>query len=157
MAIDVVKRVDPGVSEKRLFTATKGSIVVAGIVGGIIVSSGVDYVALVTLVFFIKAALILPLGLAIFWPRMTGPAFVISLFGALAVGLPIRESVGELQGIEALLATSLVLSVGISLLQQRTYDYRELTGIEDLGAAGTDMPAAPPAMPAPRPLAGQGA
>jgi Na+/proline symporter len=123
VAVDVVKRVSANVSEQTLFRLTKGSIVVAGIVGGIVVNSGIDYVSLVTLVFFIKAVLIFPLGLAIFWRRMTSPAFVASIVGGLAVGLPLRESVGELEGIIALEGVSLVLAVGISLLQRREFDY----------------------------------
>lgn len=126
VAVDVVKRLRPRVSDRALLRATKASILVAGVVGGVVVSSGVDYVQLVSTVFFIKAALIVPLALAIFWPRMSASAFTASLILAVAVGLPIRASVGELEGIIALEATSLVVAVGVSLLQRERFDFARL-------------------------------
>lgn len=91
-----------------------------------VVSSGVDYVELVNLVFFVKAALIFPLALAIFWPRMTAPAFVSSLVLSVAVGLPLRQLGHELAGIIALEAVSLVVAVGVSLLRRERFDYASL-------------------------------
>lgn len=126
VAVDVVKRIAPSVSEKRLFAITKASILLAGAIGGAVVSSGIDYVSLVTLVFFVKAALIFPLGLAIFWRRMTATAFVVSLVSAIAVGVPLRQTVGELWGIVALEGLSLLAAVGISLLSRSSFDFSTL-------------------------------
>lgn len=127
VAVDVVKPLRPDVAPKTLFRATKASIVVAGVIGGIVVSSGIDYVNLVNTVFFLKAGLILPLALAIFWSRMTSTAFVSSLVLAIGVGYPIREAVGELEGIVALESVSLIVAVGVSLLQRRRFDFSTLT------------------------------
>jgi len=126
VAVDVLKRAKPGIAPKTLFRYTKASILVAGVIGGIVVSSGIDYVELVTTVFFLKAALIIPLGLAIFWRRMTSTAFVASLLLAIAVGYPVRQAFGELPGIVTLELVSLVVAVGISLLQNQTFDYSML-------------------------------
>ena len=126
VAVDVLKRVKPDISSKTLFRATKGSIVIAGVVGGIVVSSGIDYVDLVNTVFFLKAALIIPLALSIFWRRMTSTAFVASLVLAIAIGYPVRETVGELQGIIALEAVSLIAAVGISLVSRHSFDFATL-------------------------------
>jgi Na+/proline symporter len=126
VAVDVVKRAAPNVSEKRLFTFTKASIVVAGVIGAIVASSGIDYVNLVEIIFFLKAALVVPLALAIFWPRMTGPAFIVSIVAAIAIGFPIRQNVNELDGLIALMGVSILASVGISLLSRRRFDYGTL-------------------------------
>jgi Na+/proline symporter len=150
VAVDIVKRVKADVSEQTLFRLTKGSILVAGVIGGVVVNSGIDYVNLVTLVFFIKAVLIVPLALAIFWPRMTSLAFVASLVGGLAVGLPLRESIGELEGIIGLEGTSLVLAVGISLVQNQRFDYATLHRAR--GQLETVAAAAAPAAPVPAPI-----
>jgi Na+/proline symporter len=156
VAVDIVKRVKPDISEKRLFNLTKASIIVAGIVGGIVVSSGIDYVELVLLVFFIKAALIIPLGLSIFWRRMTSTAFVASLVLAIAAGLPVRQTVGELEGIIVLEAVSLVVAVGLSLLQRKEFDFASLRRkggeLEQTRASydlGPVAPGAPPVAPEP--------
>jgi urea-proton symporter len=122
----VLKRAKPDIASKSLLRWTKASIIIAGVVGGVVVSSGIDYVVLVNTVFFLKAALIIPLGLAIFWSRMTSTAFVASLLLAVAVGYPVRETVGELQGIIALEAVSLVVSVGISLVSRQKFDFATL-------------------------------
>ncbi|CAN3126734.1 sodium:solute symporter family transporter [Mycobacterium sp. smrl_JER01] len=126
VAVDVLKRAKPDIAPTSLFRWTKSSIIIAGIIGGIVVSSGIDYVELVTTVFFLKAALIIPLGLAIFWKRMTSTAFVASLVLAIAVGYPVRQYVGELPGIITLEAISLVTAVGISLLSRQTFDFASL-------------------------------
>jgi urea-proton symporter len=126
VAVDILKRAKPDIAPKSLFRYTKASIIVAGVIGGVVVSSGIDYVVLVNTVFFLKAALIIPLGLAIFWKRMTSTAFVASLVLAIAVGYPVRQYVGELQGIITLEAISLVAAVGISLLSKQSFDFATL-------------------------------
>jgi Na+/proline symporter len=126
VAVDILKQAKPDITPKALFRYTKASILVAGLIGGIVVSSGIDYVELVNTVYFFKAALIIPLCLAIFWKRMTSTAFVTSLLLATAVGYPIREFVGELPGIITLEAISLVAAVGISLLSKQSFDYDSL-------------------------------
>lgn len=126
VAVDVLKRAKPDIAPTSLFRWTKSSIIIAGVIGGIVVSSGIDYVELVTTVFFLKAALIIPLALAIFWKRMTSTAFVSSLVLAIAVGYPVRQFIGELQGIITLEAISLVAAVGISLLSKQTFDFEKL-------------------------------
>lgn len=126
VAVDILKRAKPDIAPKSLFRWTKASILIAGVIGGIVVSSGIDYVDLVNTVYFIKAALIIPLGLAIFWKRMTSTAFVTSLLLAIAIGYPVREYVGELPGIITLEAISLVAAVGISLLSKQSFDFDSL-------------------------------
>ena len=62
IAVDVVKRA-PDVSRRRC-SLHQGSIVVAGVIGAVVASSGIDYVNLVEIVFFLKSALMVPLALA---------------------------------------------------------------------------------------------
>lgn len=126
VAVDVVKQAWPRVPEQRLITFTKLSILVAGVIGGLVVSSGADYISLVNLVFFIKAVLIFPLGLAIFWRRMTGHAFVASIVLGVAVGLPLRQTGHDLLSIVALEGVSLAVAVGVSLLERKPFDFAAL-------------------------------
>ncbi|MGE2833035.1 sodium:solute symporter family protein [Mycobacterium sp. SMC-4] len=149
VAVDILKRAKRDIAPKSLFRYTKASILVAGVVGGIVVSSGIDYVDLVNTVYFLKAALIIPLGLAIFWKRMTSTAFVASLVLAIAIGYPVREFVGELPGIITLEAISLVAAVGISLLSNQRFDYGSLKSRGEV-LTGRDVPlVAPTAEPDP--------
>jgi Na+/proline symporter len=140
VAVDIVKRVRPDIPDKRLITLTKASIVVAGVIGAIVVSSGIDYVNLVNLVFFIKAVLIFPLGLAIFWPRMTGRAFIASIVLGLGAGLPLRQTGHSLASIVALEGVSLAVAVAVSLLSRERFDYSSLNRdsgeLEDARPAG---------------------
>jgi Na+/proline symporter len=141
VAVDVIKRLKPAIPEKRLMVITKASILVAGVTGAIVVSSGIDYVNLVNLVFFVKAVLIFPLGLAIFWPRMTGRAFVASIVLGVTVGLPLRQSGFSLLSIVALEGVSLVVAVGVSLLSSERFDFSTLDrGTGELEET-TDVPA----------------
>jgi urea-proton symporter len=143
VAVDILKRAKPDIAQKSLFRWTKSSIIIAGVIGGIVVSSGIDYVELVNTVYFLKAALIIPLALAIFWKRMTANAFVASLVLAIAVGYPVRQYIGELQGIITLEVISLVAAVGISLLSQQSFDFGSLRSRGD--ALTGDTPSAAPA------------
>lgn len=143
VAVDILKRAKPDIAPKALFRYTKASILIAGVIGGIVVSSGIHYVDLVNTVYFLKAALIIPLGLAIFWKRMTSTAFVTSLVLAIAVGYPVREFVGELPGIITLEVISLVAAVGISLLSHQRFDYEALQRRGE-ALAERDVPAAAP-------------
>lgn len=126
VAVDIVKQARPRVSERNLITATKLSIVIAGAIGAVVVSSGIDYVSLVNLVFFIKAVLIFPIGLAIFWPRTTANAFVASIVLGIAVGLPLRQTGHDLLSIVALEGVSLAVAVGVSLLERKRFDFESL-------------------------------
>jgi hypothetical protein len=49
---------------------------------------------------------------------------------AEAVGIPIRQDVSPLWGIIALLATSTIVSVGVSLLSRERFDFRRLVTAE---------------------------
>jgi Na+/proline symporter len=137
VAVDIVKQGWPRVSEKRLFTITKLSLLVGGVIGAIVVSSGIDYIALVTLVFFIKAVLIFPLILAIFWPRTTAKAFIGSIVAGLAVGLPLRQTGHDLWSIVALEGVSLAVVVGVSLLERKPFDFDSLR--RDAGELEQDL------------------
>jgi len=141
VAVDVVKPLLPQISEKRLFNLTKASIVIAGLLGGAVVLSGIDYINLVLTVFFIKSAFIIPLALAIFWKRTSGRAFVASVALSIIGGLYVRQTQGDLKGIITLLAISAVTSVAVSLLERRSFDYttlrRSVGELEQTAATGT--------------------
>lgn len=126
VAVDILNRLRPDMAPKKLFRATKASIIIAGVLGGLVVSTGIDYIDLVNTVFFLKAALIIPLALSIFWSRMTSAAFVSSLVLAIAIGYPVRQMVGELPGIVTLETISLVAAVGVSLLGKQKFDFATL-------------------------------
>jgi Na+/proline symporter len=126
VAVDIVKQGWPSIGEKRLITATKASIVIGGLIGAAVVSSNVDYVSLVNLVFFIKAVLIFPLALAIFWRRTTARGFVASIVLGIAVGLPLRQTGHDLLSIVALEGVSLAVVVGVSLLERKQFDFAAL-------------------------------
>lgn len=126
VAVDIIKRVVPDISEKKLFRLTKLSIPVAGLIGTVVVNSGIDYVSLVNFVFFVDIAFVVPVALAIFWPRYSSSAFIAALILAEAIGIPIRQEVSGLWGIIACLGTSTIVSVGVSLLSRERFDFGRL-------------------------------
>jgi urea-proton symporter len=138
VAVDIIKRIAPSIGEKQLFRLTKLSIPVAGVIGAIVVNSGIDYVSLVNFVFFVDIGFVIPVALAIFWPRYSAQAFIGALVLAEAVGIPIRQDVSALWGIIAVLGTSAIVSVGVSLLSQERFDFRRLAVAQDDELAGSD-------------------
>jgi Na+/proline symporter len=125
-AIDLVKRLKPNIREKSLFRLTKLSIPIAGIIGAIVVSSGIDYVNLVTFIYFIDIGLALPLVFALFWHRYSSVAFLASLFISEAAGIPVRQLVSPLDGLIVLLGTSALVSVAVTLLGKERFDFSRL-------------------------------
>ena len=92
------------------------------------------------------AVLIFPLALAIFWPRMTGKAFVASIVLGVGIGLPLRQTGHDLLSIAALEGVSLVVAVGVSLLERHRFDYTSLH--QDAGELETVAAGQPVTVPA---------
>ncbi len=140
VAVDIVHRYWPQVSERRLLGITKTSMIVAAAVAGGVVLTGIDYVNLVTTVYFYGTSLLIPVTLSIFWSRMTGAGYVWGVIAGVVVGGPLRETLGPtygpLFGIIGLIAASAVVSVVVSLRQNTRFDFDSLAEGK-LGAAGT--------------------
>ncbi|MGE2726863.1 sodium:solute symporter family transporter [Mycolicibacterium pulveris] len=132
VAVDIVHRYWPRVSERRLLTITKSSMIVAAAIAGGVVLTGIDYVNLVTTVYFYVTSLLVPVTLSIFWSRMTGAGYVAGVVAGIVVGGPIRETLGPtygpLFGIITLIAASAVVSVVVSLRENTVFDYDSLAG-----------------------------
>jgi Na+/proline symporter len=154
VAVDIVHRYWPKVSERRLLTITKGSMIVAAAIAGGVVLTGIDYVNLVTTVYFYGTSLLIPVTLSIFWSRMTGTGYVAGVLAGIAVGGPLRETLGPtygpLFGIIGLIAASAIVSVVVSLRANTRFDFDSLA--EGKGALLARDTVSAPAEPA---IAGQ--
>jgi urea-proton symporter len=130
VAVDIVHRYWPNVSERKLLTITKASMIVAAAVAGGVVLTGIDYVNLVTTVYFYGTSLLIPVTLSIFWSRMTGTGYVAGVLAGIVVGGPLRETLGPtygpLFGIIGLIAASAIVSVGVSLRADTRFDFEAL-------------------------------
>jgi Na+/proline symporter len=104
-------------------------IVAAAIAGGVVLT-GIDYVNLVTTVYFYGTSLLIPVTLSIFWSRMTGTGYVAGVIAGIVAGGPLRETLGPtygpLFGIIALIAASAVVSVVVSLRANTRFDFDSL-------------------------------
>ncbi len=120
----------PKVSERTLLTITKGSMIVAAAIAGGVVLTGIDYVNLVTTVYFYGTSLLIPVTLSIFWSRMTGTGYVAGVLAGVAVGGPLRETLGPtygpLFGIIGLIAASAIVSIVVSLRSNTRFDFDSL-------------------------------
>jgi Na+/proline symporter len=92
--------------------------------------TGIDYVNLVTTVYFYGTSLLIPVTLSIFWSRMTGAGYVWGVVAGVVVGGPLRETLGPtygpLFGIIGLIAASAIVSVVVSLRQNQVFDFDSL-------------------------------
>jgi Na+/proline symporter len=130
VAVDIAHRYWPQVSERRLLAITKTSMIAAAALAGGVVLTGIDYVNLVTTVYFYGTALLVPITLSIFWSRMTGTGYVAGVVAGIVVGGPLRETLGPtygpLFGIIALIAASAVVSIVVSLREKVRFDFDSL-------------------------------
>ncbi|MGC3989060.1 MAG: hypothetical protein QM796_05125 [Chthoniobacteraceae bacterium] len=132
-AVDIFKRYFPQVSERTLFFWTRASmvIVVAGAIG--ILLGGVNFVTLLLVTSAIRGAVLIPLILAIIWPRLNATAFVAGTLSALVAGVIARlVTNSEVASTAAVVITSAVVPLLIGAFNKVRYDYAELARVQDL-------------------------
>lgn len=146
--VDIIKPLVPRISERALFISAKLPMVLASVVAAIVVVSGVDFVTIVLTSYAIRTAILVPLVLALFWPRMTGAGFVWGTVAAIAIGMPVRAHFGELWGSLAILAISAAVPLVRSSLNRETFDYARLQQVRDAAVSDDGIGAGREAVPA---------
>ena len=131
-AVDVVKPIAPNVREETLLKLTRASMLIAALVALGVVLSGVDFVTIVLTTYAIRTAILVPLMLSIFWPKMTGMGFVWGTVLAIAIGMPIRMMTGELVGTLVILAISAIVPVIFSISNSKPFDFDSLKTVKDI-------------------------
>lgn len=137
VAVDVIKRFAPRVSERLLFIVTKISVLIGGTVALIIVLSGINFTTLVLTTYALKTSILLPLVLAIVWRRTNTLGFVGGIALSILIGMPLREVYGELIGTISILAISgLSVVVGAFLKPDTAFNYAQLSAVSSIKARG---------------------
>jgi urea-proton symporter len=131
VAVDIVKRYWPATKEGPLFVITKLSMLAGGAVATAIVLSGVDFTTLVLTTYALKTSILLPLVLAILWPRTNTIGFVGGVVLAILIGMPIYETQGELIGTLSIVAISGVTVVIAGLIGSARFDIASLRRVTD--------------------------
>lgn len=126
VAVDIVRPLWPDIADKTLFLITRLSIIATSLIVGLIVLLGIQFVDLLLFMFAVQIAFAIPITLAIFWSRFTASAFVLGSASALLIGLPVRLTYPEPWGTLAIFGVSLIVSVGVSLMQNQRFDFLTL-------------------------------
>src|SRR6478672_6828111 len=135
VAVDIVKRYWPATKEGPLFVITKLSMLAGGIVATLIVLSGVDFTTLVLTTYALKTSILLPLVLAILWPRTNTVGFVGGVALAILIGMPIYETQGELIGTLSIVAISGLTVLAAGFFGGERFDVSTLRRTADLVVA----------------------
>jgi Na+/proline symporter len=137
VAVDIVKRYWPATKEGPLFVITKLSMLAGGAAATAIVLSGVDFTTLVLTTYALKTSILLPLVLAILWPRTNTIGFVGGVVLAILIGMPIYETQGELIGTLSIVAISGLTVVIAGLAGNVRFDVTSLQRVrDDIGSPG---------------------
>ncbi len=140
VTVDIVKKIWPAIGDQVLFVYAKLAMLVGGVVAAAIILSGVDFTSLVLTTYALKTAILLPLTLAIMWPRTNSLGFVGGIVLSILIGMPVRHVYGELTGTLTILAISgLTVWIGAKLKPQR-FDISNLRSVQDT-LAGNDSTA----------------
>lgn len=131
VAVDIVKRYWPTTKEGPLFVITKLSMLLGGAIATVIVLSGVDFTTLVLTTYALKTSILLPLVLAILWPRTTTVGFVSGVILAILIGMPIYETLGELIGTLSIVAISGMTVVVAGFVGNERFDLVNLRRVSD--------------------------
>jgi Na+/proline symporter len=132
VAVDIVKRYLPNTSERALFIITKLSVLLGGAVALLIVLSGVDFTTLVLTTYALKTSVLLPLVLAILWPRTNTLGFVGGIVLSILIGMTLRSVYGELVGTLSILAISGAVVVIGAYLRPGRFDVASLKAAQDI-------------------------
>ena len=126
-AVNVIRPNLPAhTSDGVLLALSKLSMLVAAAVAGGIVLSGANFNAIVLTTYAIRTAILVPLMMAIFWPRMTAVGFILGTLGAIVVGMPIYLWVDELAGTLSIVALSALIPFVLGMSSGDVFDYRRL-------------------------------
>src|ERR1700747_3830403 len=133
-AVDIFKRYLPNVSERTRFFWTRASMVLVIAISIAILLGGVNFVTLLLVTSAIRGAVLIPLVLAIIWPKMNATAFVSGTLSALLAGVIARllYSNSEVISTAVVVITSAVVPLVIGALNKQRYDYSELAKVQDL-------------------------
>lgn len=133
-AVDILKRYFPNVSERTRFFWTRASMVLVIVISIAILLAGVNFVTLLLVTSAIRGAVLIPLILAIIWPKMNATAFISGTLSALVAGIIARllYSNSEIISTAVVVITSAVVPLLIGALNKQRYDYSELAKVQDL-------------------------
>jgi Na+/proline symporter len=129
--VDIIKPLAPHITERSLYAWAKAPMFLAAAIAAAVVLTGVDFVTIVLTSYAIRTAILIPLALSLFWPRMTGLGFVAGTVLAIAIGMPIRAATGDLWGSLSILAISAAVPLVIGLIANRSYDFGRLRQVRD--------------------------
>ena len=122
------------------------SILVWGAAATAIVLSGIDFTTLVLTTYALKTSILLPLVLAILWPRTNTIGFVGGVVLAILIGMPIYETQGELIGTLSIVAISGLTVLAAGFFGGERFDVSTLRRTADVVIAdGAGVPIAEPA------------
>ncbi len=140
VAIDIVKRFAPGTSERTLFYITKVSMFVGGLIAVAIVLSGADFTSLVLTTYTLKTSILVPLILAIVWPRTNTIGFIGGVVLSILIGMPLHQIYGELVGTLSILGISGATVVIAAVLRPARFDMGNLTAQAEQSAVDIQIP-----------------
>ncbi|TAL76462.1 MAG: sodium:solute symporter [Beijerinckiaceae bacterium] len=131
VAVDIVKRYAPHTGERALFMVTRIAMLLGGIFAAIVVLAGADFTTLVLTTYALKTSILVPLVLAIIWPRTTTVGFVGGIALSILIGMPIKHMYGDLWGTLSIVAISAIVCVGASMLSSKRFDMDSLGRMDD--------------------------
>jgi urea-proton symporter len=129
--VDIIKPLAPSISDRNLFLWAKAPMLLGAIIAAVVVLSGVDFVTIVLTSYAIRTAILVPLILALFWPRMTAAGFVWGTVAGIAIGMPVRAAYGELWGSLTILSVSSLIPAVLGLLNDKRFDFEQLKRVKD--------------------------
>ena len=127
VAVDIIKRYAPRMAESKLFYMTKLSMFAGGVIAAIIVLSGADFTSLVLTTYALKTSILLPLVLAILWPKTNTFGFVGGICMSILIGMPLREMCGELIGTLSILGISAGVVLLAGMVKNEAFDMGALS------------------------------
>jgi hypothetical protein len=111
-------------------------MLIGGSIAAAIVLSGADFTTLVLTTYALKTSILMPIILAILWPRTNTFGFVGGIVLAILIGMPIYEIYGELIGTLSIVAISAIVVLVTGSFVKKPFDMAELGVKEAMNLEG---------------------
>ncbi|MFO0753128.1 MAG: hypothetical protein U0411_07385 [Thermodesulfovibrionales bacterium] len=132
VSVDIVKRINPNVSDKKLLAYTRLAVALVGILAILIILTGVDFVTIVLVTYALKTSVLIPLILAVFWKKTNGQGTLWGIILSIVIGMPIYFTKGEFFGTLTILLISLIVPLIWSSAKPDTFHESYLRNVQDL-------------------------
>lgn len=134
VSVDIVKRLYPNITDKKLLAYSRLSVVVVGVAAIAVIFTGLDFVTIALASVTLKTAVLFPLIIACFWNRAPAGGIFWGVILSAVIGMFIFVTQGEFYGTVTIFVLSTCIPIIWGLIKPEPFNPASLREVKDLSA-----------------------